>query len=129
MKRSIRLIALLGFLSTLFFVSCSKSDQLITADEKLATEAGNASNAQHAKFIKDAYIVVLKSEVSDVDAEVDMITKGLGTKPNFIYKHALKGFAAKFPAAAIENLKRNPRINYIEQDQEAAASLTQTGAT
>ena len=129
MKRSIRLIALLGVLSTLFFISCSKNDQLITADEKLATEAGNASNAQNAKFIKDAYIVVLKNEVSDIDAEVDKITKGLGTKPNFIYKHALKGFAAKFPAAAIENLMRNPRISYIEQDQEAATSYTQTGAT
>lgn len=45
------------------------------------------------------------------------------------YKQALKGFTANFPAAAIEFLKKHPRISYIEQDQEDTASYTQTGAT
>lgn len=129
MKRSTALVPLFGVLSSIFIISCSKNDQTFTAEEKLATEAGNTSNASNSRFIKDAYIVVLKNEVSDVDAEADQITKGLGTKPKFIYKHALKGFTANFPAAAIESLKKHPRISYLEQDQEATASFTQTGAT
>jgi len=116
MKRSTAYMTLFGVISSFFFISCSKNDQTFTVEEQLTTEAGNSSNASNSRFIKDAYIVILKSEVSDVDAEANQITKGLGTKPKFIYKHALKGFTANFPAAAIESLKKHPRISYLEQD-------------
>lgn len=41
----------------------------------------------------------------------------------------MKGFAAKLPAAALNGLKNNPRIKYIEQDQYAKTVTTQSPAT
>ena len=45
------------------------------------------------------------------------------------YKAALIGFAAKLPPAAIEALRRNPDVAYIEADQVVTIRDTQPGAT
>jgi subtilisin family serine protease len=45
------------------------------------------------------------------------------------YKHALKGFSSKLTPAAIEEMRRNPKVKYIEQNQVATIVATQNSAT
>jgi subtilisin family serine protease len=45
------------------------------------------------------------------------------------YDAALNGFAAQMPAAAVEALRHNPNVEYIEADQTVTIDATQTGAT
>ncbi|UUZ75214.1 S8 family peptidase [Polaromonas sp. P1(28)-13] len=47
------------------------------------------------------------------------------------YSSALKGFAASLPDAALQGIRNNPNVDYIEQDQTVSLSATetQTGAT
>jgi hypothetical protein len=82
MKRSTAYMTLFGVISSFFFISCSKNDQTFTVEEQLTTEAGNSSNASNSRFIKDAYIVILKSEVSDVERKPTKSLKVLAQNRN-----------------------------------------------
>jgi aqualysin 1 len=116
---------------SLWLGSCSK--EALTASQELnATEAQPAIAAAQASeqgFVDGGYIVVFHDNVTDVDAEVNTIARSAGIKANYVYRHVVKGFAAKIPAAALNGLKNNPKVRYIEQDQYAQAVATQSPAT
>ncbi len=50
-------------------------------------------------------------------------------EPRFVYEHALTGFAASIPEARLRGLENDPRVDYIELDDEVqlAAQTTPTG--
>lgn len=52
-----------------------------------------------------------------------------GATIHFQYQHALRGFAATLPKRALEALRDNPSVNYIDADRRAVASATQSPAT
>ena len=117
--------------------ACNKQAGLNNSQTTLETgltAAGNsglliATGAQ-AKNIRDAYIVVLRDDINNIDAEIQTMCSGMGgAKADHVYRNAIKGFSVRVPAAAIRGLLNNPRIKYIEQDQEVQATNTQTGAT
>ncbi len=87
----------------------------------------NAENG--ASVLNGSYIVVFKEDANDVDNEVQRAIKAQGATPNFVYRHAIKGFSGKLPAAAVEALRNNPFVKYVEQDQTVSIGATQTGAT
>jgi len=70
---------------------------------------------------------VFKPTVSDVDATVDQLVRenGIG-QVHFRYRAALKGFAATLPAQALEGVRRNPNVEFVEADGLAYAIGTQT---
>ncbi|HEV7596213.1 MAG TPA: S8 family serine peptidase [Gemmatimonadaceae bacterium] len=96
---------------------------------KLASVTPKAALITAANPIPDSYIVVLKNAVANVDGEVDQIGQNYGTSATYRYKNAVKGFAGKLSPAALEALRNDPRIAYIEQNQTMSLSTTQTGAT
>lgn len=116
-------------------VGCAKTDLLQENPLTGSTEttgqmvAGTHVPAQSAGPIKDAYIVVFRDDVADVNATVDELTNPIQIKAKHIYRHTIKGFAATLPTQALENMRKNPKIRYIEQDQTVSINLTQTGAT
>lgn len=122
-------------LSTLLLSACTKSNwpmevfQSQTQQQANASSAANASEASGNRPIKDAYIVVFHDAVADVAGTVDALTKPINVKAKYIYKNSIKGFAATLPPAALDNMRKNPNIRYIEQDQEVSLNLTQSGAT
>lgn len=116
-------------------LGCSK-DLSETSSDNSFTNGLSSSGAQventpaGARVIKDAYIVVFKDDVADVEQLTEALSKQGGFKSKFRYKHAIKGFAATIPAQALEGIRRNPNVKYIEQDQEVKLeSTTQAGAT
>ena len=66
--------------------------------------------------IPDRYIVVFKSSVGDVDRATDDAVRASGAQVHFRYHTALHGFAATIPAAALDGIRRNPNIEYVEAD-------------
>lgn len=70
------------------------------------------------------YIVVFKSSVSHPAAEAELAMRGLGGQLRHVYTHALKGFAAAIPDAALPGLRNNPHVDYIEVDQTVALQQT-----
>lgn len=73
-----------------------------------------------SKPIPGHYIVVFKDTVNDVQAEALALVRTHGGQIQHVYIHAIKGFSAALPDAAIQALKNNPNINYIEQDRSVS---------
>jgi subtilisin family serine protease len=77
----------------------------------------------------DAYIVVLKTGV-DSEAVAALHARRYGAAVGFVYRgYALYGYSAEVPGAAINALRADPNVAYVEPDGEMTASATQTGAT
>ena len=67
--------------------------------------------------IPDYFIVKLKDGV-----DPEEVTRGHGLSANFHYRAAFKGFAGYIPAARLEALKADGRVEYIEADQVMSVS-------
>ncbi|MEO6292439.1 MAG: S8 family peptidase [Burkholderiaceae bacterium] len=82
-----------------------------------------------SKPIPGRYIVVFWDSVNSPAAEVANLMRASGGQLHHTYSSAIKGFAASLPDAALQGIRNNPNVNYIEQDQTVSLNTTQTGAT
>src|SRR5829696_1827662 len=89
------------------------------------TEATTAQLGSAPVTIPDHYIVVFKSSLPDPAAEARALVAQHGGTLRFTYTAALKGFAARLPAVALDALRKNPNIETIEQDQVVEATESQ----
>jgi subtilisin len=71
----------------------------------------------------DRYIVVLEGDAPGARAVADEHARDAGARVSHVYEHALKGYAAYIPAAALDRVRNDPRVDFVEQDyaQEAFA--------
>jgi subtilisin family serine protease len=69
------------------------------------------------------YIVVFNSNVANPGAAAASLLQGSGGQLRHTYTAAIKGFAANLPEAALQGIRNNPNVAYVEQDQ--TVSLTQ----
>jgi aqualysin 1 len=81
------------------------------------------------EVIPGQYIIVFNQDVRDVPGRARQLAAAHGGSLRFVYEHALKGFAAQLPDAAVAALARNPNVAYVEQDQVVHAFETQSNAT
>ncbi len=127
-----------SLLMLLLAVSCSKEagqtvKQKFLLDNALQ-EDGIAPVYKSTKVqpgLEDSYIVVFNDDVNEneVDGESERMCGSAKVTRDRTYKHALKGFSSKLTPAAIEEMRRNPKVKYIEQNQIATIVATQNGAT
>jgi subtilisin family serine protease len=83
-----------------------------------------------ARTIPDRYIVVFKRAVNDAPGLARSLVGAHGGKLHFTYRHALRGFAATLPPAALEAIRRNPNVDYVQPDGIArVVGTVQWGAT
>ena len=135
MKTSIFKLCYLCIIVSLFLAGCSK-DPAVSAkkDFRLNDEIHLAPMMEKqpgGKYIDGAYIVVLNDDVeeAEVDGESDRICNQRKSKKNRSFKYALKGFSVNLTAQEIEEVRKDPRVKYIEQDQVATAVVTQSAPT
>ena len=65
----------------------------------------------------DDYIVVFKNDETDPAGNASALARAHGGAVKFVYQRAIKGFAiSNLPEQAVEALRRNPRVAYIEAD-------------
>jgi aqualysin 1 len=67
--------------------------------------------------IPGSYIVVFKRDVADAPGLARRLVDGHGGTLRFTYTAALKGFAAELPDQALEALRQNPEVAYVEADK------------
>lgn len=98
-----------------------------------ATEQSWAAAADHRapvygvgaeKAISGRYIVVFRgdNEGHDVTAAVHAAERA-GGKIHYVYRNALRGFAADLPEAALQGLSHNPNVDYLEVDQAISLEI------
>ena len=80
------------------------------------------------RTVEGRYVVVLRkgSSVDDVRSVRDE-ARSRGGQVHHEYRNALQGIAVSLPPQALDALRRNPRVDYVETD--AAVGATQTAVT
>ena len=81
-----------------------------------ASSAQAVTQAVKADAVPGQYIVVFHDDVADVDAATDEMEKNHGLGVLQRYGHAIKGFAATIPEAALDTIRNDPRVAFISED-------------
>jgi aqualysin 1 len=102
-------------LSALLVSACGDDGQMVEPTGDPA--AASVAMSQGSAAIPGSYIVVFKQDVTDVPGLARQLVGGHGGTLRFTYTAALKGFAAELPEQALEALRRNPKVAYVEADQ------------
>jgi len=78
--------------------------------------------AEKTKKIPGQYIVVFKADTQDkaMREASESVMRDFGGTILFEYRTALNGFAAQLSKKAVKQLRKNPRIAFIEQDREVS---------
>jgi subtilisin len=95
-----------------------------------ATGSGLASAQGHAAAARDAqYIVVLNESAPEPAEAARTMAREHGLSVGFVYRNALRGFSATIPAAALQAVRSNPNVAYVEADQvmRTQSQVTPTG--
>lgn len=96
------------------------------ADRDRAPLIGTA----RANAIDGRYIVVLDDRVTAAaERQARSVAKDNGGKVLDNFGAVLNGFSAKLPDAAVDKLRSNPDVAYIEADQRFSIDATQSPAT
>jgi len=100
---------------TLAALPAFSATSLAPAGPKSATHPFGVSRP-----IPGRYIVVFKDSVTNPASEAASVMQGRGGQVLHTYTRAIKGFAASLPDAALQAIRNNPNVSYIEQDQTVA---------
>ena len=95
-----------------------------------SSAAGEVRAAQDP--VAGSYIVVFKANAvrsASVGVEARELAQAHGGSVSFVYRHALKGFAARLAPAEAAELALDPNVAYVERDQVVHAFPSQTPAT
>jgi subtilisin family serine protease len=101
--------------TTLLLAACADVPQPPTAP------SATAPSSAEADLVRDRYIVVFNDSVHRANELSSRLIARFGGKLHFQYEHALKGFAATLSPTAVEALRRDPSVAYVERDAIAHA--------
>jgi aqualysin 1 len=73
--------------------------------------------ARPAEPIPGQYVVVFRKDVKDVPSAAKAIAARHGGRLRSVYQAALRGMALELPDAAVQALRRDPAVEYVEQNQ------------
>jgi subtilisin len=82
----------------------------------VTAQAGPPSHA-----IPGQYIVVFRDSVANPAAAARDLSRRHGLTVLHVYEHAIKGFAAQIPSAALIGIAHDPRVDFISEDREVIA--------
>jgi len=89
-------------------------------DDSLITEPDLAPDlsvvTDEAGVSQDDWIVVFRDDTFDPPGLARRLVAENGGTIRHTYTHALKGFAGSLPPQAIEGIRRNPQVAYVEPD-------------
>jgi hypothetical protein len=121
MKR-FHLVLLVG---VLLLAACSDQPSGLDTTDNAVRKAATTELGGEEFDLADRYIVVFKKDVRNTDALIDEVTRGKGAQIHYRYQHSIKGFCATIPPQALEGIRRNPNVAYIEADGIASINASQ----
>lgn len=86
---------------------------------RLASVGRNAPASAHV--IPGRYIVLLRNDAGDPGEMGRALVSASGGTLHYVYRTALRGFAATLPPAAVRGLANNPRVLRVEPDMVVRA--------
>jgi subtilisin family serine protease len=101
---------------------------LATTTALPAAADGEILGAGKTNAIKDSYIVIFNeaaARAQGVQAITDALAKQADAKVDYIYQHALRGFAGSMSERAARALAANPSVAYVEQNGTVELAGTQ----
>ncbi len=102
----------------------------VAADKPSNPDKAPVIGTTRASAIDGRYIVVLNDRVYPAaERGARAVAKNNGGKVLENFGSVLNGFSAALPDAALEKMRRNPAVAYIEADQEFGIDATQSPAT
>jgi subtilisin family serine protease len=116
MHKNVAAVAVLA----LALAACSDSPTSISPDTEPDFRAGTAATPA----VAGRFIVTLRERTSPA-----AVAREHGVQPDFVYTHALTGFAGSISDAARQGLLRDARVVRVEPDGIATIVGTQTSAT
>ncbi len=106
------------------------STSALVAPATAADDRAPLRGAAQANAIPGEYIVVMEPGAPKQAAgNARRDARSEGGQIRFTYNHTISGFAAKLPARALEAMRDNPNVAYVEADQRVSLSATQSPAT
>lgn len=90
--------------------------------------AGPGEIRRNSRPVPDSYIVVLEDHVSDVRGAARSIAAAHRGDVTYIYENALRGFALRVPAQAVQGIAHDPFVKYVEEDGVVETTTTQSSA-
>jgi subtilisin family serine protease len=116
MHKSLAAVATLA----LALAACSDSPTAVNSETEPSLSASSAARPD----VAGRFIVTLRERTSP-----SAVAREHGVRPDFVYTHALTGFAGAISDAARQGLLRDNRVVRVEPDGIATIVTTQSGAT
>lgn len=101
-----------------------------SAADEAPVARGGVERTEKPSTIPGHYIVVMDPASGHADqATAARQALARGGQVSAVYRSALNGFAARLPEQAVEALRRNPNVQYVEPDAVVEVADTQKNAT
>lgn len=105
---------------SLTMAACHDASEVFTP-AALPAAAAPLHSAAAGRRVEGAYIVVVKE-----GTDPRSVAAIAGVKPKFVYSAAVNGFAGPLTDGQLNALRRNPGVDYVEEDQVVEGATTQT---
>jgi subtilisin family serine protease len=115
-------------LSALVLAACAESPTTPTVPLQQGPVQAPLIRAER-DGVEGQYIVVLKDGAAATSEKAQAKASRKGGKLKHAYAAVLNGFAAELSDEAVAEMRLDPEVAYIEQDQVVTLAATQTGAT
>src|SRR3989338_4174308 len=94
----------------------------------IAVKASPSANSKAPDVVPDQYIVVLNDNENS-DSVADEMVKNNGLSVEHRYSAALRGFSAKIPANRLDEVKNDPRVQFVSEDRVVTTASHRSTST
>jgi len=122
-------LAMVVWMATLLAALAGCRVEMLSSPSEMSSAGDEKVVIGQENVIPGQYIVVFNEGTRGVPDLANRLVAAHGGELRFTYQHAIQGFAARLPEQAIEALRQNPLVDYIEADQTVWAVRSQTNAT
>ncbi|MGH7674971.1 MAG: S8 family peptidase, partial [Gemmatimonadales bacterium] len=114
-----------AFVAGALALACAQDDGRMTAPDDGEPWRSAATLAGPDGTIPGEYVVVLRPDAREVRALAEDLVRRNGGQLRYTYRHALHGFAATLSEDAVEALRKDRSVEYVDPDMLVAASDVQ----